>query len=302
MSDRTGDDTISCSFCGRTADQVATMVTAPDPQVYICDKCINDAVGIIHRDPDVDYSPRPTTPSKWSQSRRRLLTPRQIKESLDEYVIGQDHAKKTLAVAVYNHYKRIDPDRYVHQYEDVELEKSNVLLIGPSGVGKTLLARTLARILDVPFSISDATALTEAGYVGDDVESILSHMLNVTDFDVEQAQQGIIYIDEIDKITRKSDNASITRDVSGEGVQQAPAEDAGGNGIRRAPEGWPETPRAEPDQHRHAEHPLHRRRRLRGLAGDRSPPAFGKHHGVYGGGAEADGPGGPLGIAVRRAG
>src|SRR5690606_37383270 len=145
----------------------------------------------------------------------------EITKALGEYVIGQDRAKRALAVAVYNHYKRIEADEYLHEHDDVELEKSNILLIGPTGTGKTLLARTLARVLDVPFSIADATALTEAGYVGEDVESILSHLLQAADYDIERAQRGIVYIDEIDKIARKSDNASITRDVSGEGVQQA---------------------------------------------------------------------------------
>jgi len=149
------------------------------------------------------------------------LAPLEIKEALDEYVVGQDQAKKALSVAVYNHYKRIDSSEYYSEFQDVELEKSNILLIGPTGTGKTLLARTLAKVLDVPFSISDATALTEAGYVGEDVESILAHLLHAADFNVERAERGIIYIDEVDKVARKADNASITRDVSGEGVQQA---------------------------------------------------------------------------------
>ncbi len=194
------------------------MVAGPD--VYICDRCINDAAGIVRS--DLAAYQQPTVPtSRRSAVGRQHLTPREIKTALDEYVIGQNRAKKSLAVAVYNHYKRIDSDQYFHEYDDVELEKSNILLIGPTGVGKTLLARTLARILEVPFSISDATALTEAGYVGEDVESILAHLLHAADFNVERAERGIIYIDEIDKIARKGDNASITRDVSGEGVQQA---------------------------------------------------------------------------------
>lgn len=218
MSNRRGDDVIRCSFCGRTAHEVTSMVAGPE--VYICDRCINDAAGIVRS--DLAAYQQPTVPStRRASAQGQHLTPREIKEALDEYVIGQDRAKRSLAVAVYNHYKRIDSDQYLHEFDDVELEKSNILLVGPTGVGKTLLARTLARILEVPFSISDATALTEAGYVGEDVESILAHLLHAADFNVERAERGIIYIDEIDKIARKGDNASITRDVSGEGVQQA---------------------------------------------------------------------------------
>ena len=185
------------------------------PEVYICDRCIHDASGIVRG--DLVLAPPPSRHA----GRPHRLTPAEITKALGEYVIGQDRAKRALAVAVYNHYKRIEADEYLHEHDDVELEKSNILLIGPTGTGKTLLARTLARVLDVPFSIADATALTEAGYVGEDVESILSHLLQAADYDIERAQRGIVYIDEIDKIARKSDNASITRDVSGEGVQQA---------------------------------------------------------------------------------
>ena len=212
-----GDDVIRCSFCSRTAHEVASMVAGPD--VYICDRCIHDASGIIRGDLQ-PYVPAPS-PRRAPTSRRQRMTPREIKAALDEHVIGQDAAKRTLAVAVYNHYKRIDAESVLHAYDDVEIEKSNILLLGPSGTGKTLLARTLARVLDVPLSIADATALTEAGYVGEDVESILSHLLQAADFDVERAERGIIYVDEIDKLARRGDNASITRDVSGEGVQQA---------------------------------------------------------------------------------
>ncbi|PAP75139.1 ATP-dependent Clp protease ATP-binding subunit ClpX [Rubrivirga marina] len=215
-----GDDVIRCSFCSRTAHEVTSMVAGPD--VYICDRCIHDASGIVRGDLQA-YVPPGTagTGRRTPAGRPRRMTPREIKAALDEHVIGQDLAKRALSVAVYNHYKRIEAEEYLHAYDDVELEKSNILLLGPSGTGKTLLARTLAKILDVPFSIADATALTEAGYVGEDVESILSHLLQAADYDVERAERGIIYVDEVDKLSRKGDNASITRDVSGEGVQQA---------------------------------------------------------------------------------
>ena len=214
-----GDDVIRCSFCSRTAHEVTSMVAGPE--VYICDRCIHDASGIVRGDLQAYVPPAPGGGARRAAGRSRRMTPRQIKDALDEHVIGQDGAKRALSVAVYNHYKRIEAEEYLHAFDDVELEKSNILLLGPSGTGKTLLARTLARILDVPFSIADATALTEAGYVGEDVESILSHLLQAADYDVERAERGIIYVDEVDKLSRKGDNASITRDVSGEGVQQA---------------------------------------------------------------------------------
>lgn len=206
-------DRIHCSFCGRSSSQVNSMVAGPE--VYICDYCISDAAGIVKND-------LASKSGKRSANYRELMKPVEIKARLDEYVIGQEYAKKTLSVAVYNHYKRIGNGfETVSGKEEIQIEKSNILLLGPTGCGKTLLARTLARLIDVPFTIADATALTEAGYVGEDVESILSNLLQAADYDVEQAQRGIVYIDEVDKIARKSDNPSITRDVSGEGVQQA---------------------------------------------------------------------------------
>jgi len=197
---------LKCSFCGKGQEQVRKLVAGPG--VYICDECIELCTEIVEEELGTEEEPE----------FKELPKPAQIRHTLDEYVIGQDNAKKSLAVAVYNHYKRINSTQYA---DDVELSKSNIAILGPTGSGKTLLAQTLARILDVPFAMADATSLTEAGYVGEDVENILLKLIQAADYDIEKAEKGIIYIDEIDKVARKSENPSITRDVSGEGVQQA---------------------------------------------------------------------------------